>query len=168
MQVLFYICAALSVLAAFLAITRKNPVLSAVWLAVTMFALAVIYVLLQAYFLAAVQIVVYAGAVLMLFVFVIMMLNLRAGMAGQLRNMGAKLLGLLAAGLVLSQLLAAARGAREPAAAEGQVRLPDDFGGAAALGQLLFTRYVYPLEVLAILLLVAIVGALVLAGKEAE
>ena len=140
-QVLFYLFASICVIAAFLTITRKNPVISAVWLVVCLFCVAGIYLLLGAYFVAAVQVIVYAGAVLMLFLFVIMMLNLRTGIVGQMRNLGIKVL------------------LTGPA-------LEPDFGEASSLGKLLFSEYVYPLEVIAILLLVAIVGALVLAGKE--
>ena len=69
-QVLFYLFASICVIAAFLTITRKNPVISAVWLVVCLFCVAGIYLLLGAYFVAAVQVIVYAGAVLMLFLFI--------------------------------------------------------------------------------------------------
>jgi NADH-quinone oxidoreductase subunit J len=161
-QVLFYLFASICVIAAFLTITRKNPVISAVWLVVCLFCVAGIYLLLGAYFVAAVQVIVYAGAVLMLFLFVIMMLNLRTGIVGQMRNLGIKVLGVGIAVLVFQQLRLAFKGVKlltGPA-------LEPDFGEASSLGKLLFSEYVYPLEVIAILLLVAIVGALVLAGKE--
>ncbi len=163
-QIFFYFFAALSIVSAFLAVTRKNPVVSVVWLISCMFSLAVIYVILSAFFLAAVQVIVYAGAILMLFVFVIMMLNLKTGMTGQLRNLGLKFVGLLAALLILRQFYCAIKGAGAmtglpPLVAAG-------FGEAAAVGKLLYSQYIYPLELMAVLLLVAIVGALVLAGKE--
>lgn len=163
-QVLFYLFATLSVIAAFLTITRKNPVISAVWLVVCLFCVAGIYLLLGAYFVAAVQVIVYAGAVLMLFLFVIMMLNVRRGMVGQMRNLGVKSLGILIALLVFQQLHLAFKGVRLLTGPE----LEPGFGEASSLGKLLFSEYVYPLEVIAILLLVAIVGALVLAGKESS
>jgi NADH-quinone oxidoreductase subunit J len=163
-QIFFYFFAALSIVSAFLAVTRQNPVVSVVWLISCMFSLAAIYVILSAFFLAAVQIIVYAGAILMLFVFVVMMLNLKSGMTGQLRNLGLKFIGLVAALLILRQFHSAIKGADAmldlPSQAGGQ------FGEAAAVGELLFSQYVYPLELMAVLLLVAIVGALVLAGKE--
>ncbi|MBN2289712.1 MAG: NADH-quinone oxidoreductase subunit J [Candidatus Glassbacteria bacterium] len=161
-QVLFYLFACVSVIAAFLTITRKNPVISAVWLVVCLFCVAGIYLLLGAYFVAAVQVIVYAGAVLMLFLFVIMMLNLRTGIVGQMRNLGIKLLGVLIALLVFVQLRLAFKGVSLLTGPE----LSADFGQAASLGKLLFSEYVYPLEVIAVLLLVAVVGALVLTGKE--
>jgi NADH-quinone oxidoreductase subunit J len=163
-QLFFNFFAALSVVSAFLAITRKNPVVSVVWLISCMFSLAVIYVILNAFFLAAVQVIVYAGAVLMLFVFVIMMLNLKTGMIGQLRNLGLKFIGLIVALIILRQFYTAIKGAG--ALLDLPAQTPEGFGGAGAVGGLLFSQYLYPLELMAILLLVAIVGALVLAGKE--
>ena len=163
-QLFFYLFAALSVISAFMAITRKNPVISVVWLISCMFSLAVIYVLLSAFFLAAVQVIVYAGAILMLFVFVIMMLNLKSGIIGQLRNLGLKFIGLLVALVILRQFYTAIKGAG--ALMDLPPMVDPSFGGARALGELLFSQYLYPLELMAVLLLVAIVGALVLAGKE--
>ncbi|HUU29817.1 MAG TPA: NADH-quinone oxidoreductase subunit J [archaeon] len=163
-KILFYLFAALSIISAFFAITRKNPVLSAVWLVVCMCSLAVIYVLLDAFFLAAVQVIVYAGAVLMLFVFVIMLLNLRTGIIGQMRNLGIKFLGLVITVILLDQLRTAVKGAGILLHSPG--KLEPGFGEAEAVGKLLFSQYVYPLEIISVLLLVAIVGALVLAGKE--
>ncbi len=163
-QLFYYFFAALSAISAFLAVTRKNPVVSVVWLICCMFSLAAIYVILSAFFLAAVQVIVYAGAILMLFVFVVMMLNLKTGMTGQLRNLSLKFAGLLAALLILRQFYSAIKGA-------GTMTVPPPeiaagFGEASAVGLLLFSQYIYPLVLMAVLLLVAIVGALVLAGKE--
>lgn len=164
--ILFYLFAALGIISAFLAITRKNPVMSAVWLVVCLFALAVVYVLIDAFFLAAVQVIVYAGAVLMLFVFVIMMLNLRTGIIGQMKNVGLKFLGLLIGLFILQRVYSAFNAASgllgEPAA------LKDGFGEAAPLGELLLSEYVYPFELIGVLLLIAIVGALVLARREGQ
>jgi len=165
-QFLFYLFAAVSVISALLAVSRKNPVISVVWLVVCMCSLAVIFVLLNAFFLAAVQVIVYAGAVMMLFVFVIMMLNLRTGIIGQIRNLGLKFLGLIIAVIILRQLYSAIKGAKALFEIPGQ--LEPGFGEARAVGELLFTEYIYPLELIAILLLVAIIGALVLAGKESS
>ena len=163
-QIFFYLFSALSAISAFMAVTRKNPVVSVVWLISCMFSLAAIYVLLSAFFLAAVQVIVYAGAILMLFVFVIMMLNLKSGIIGQLRNLGLKFLGLLVALVILRQFYSAIKGAGELLDLPPMV--DSSFGEAAALGKLLFSQYLYPLELMAVLLLVAIVGALVLAGKD--
>ncbi|HLA41590.1 MAG TPA: NADH-quinone oxidoreductase subunit J [Candidatus Glassbacteria bacterium] len=163
-QFFFYLFAAISVISALLAITRKNPIISAVWLVGCMISLAVIYVLTHAFFLAAVQVIVYAGAILMLFIFVIMMLNLKTGIIGQMRNLGLKIIGLIITAVILRQFYTAIKGTL--AMAGPASALPDNFGEASALGELLFSSYVYPLELMAVLLLVAIVGALVLAGKE--
>lgn len=163
-QLFFYFFAALSAISAFLAVTRKNPVVSVVWLISCMFSLAVIYVLLNAFFLAAVQVIVYAGAILMLFVFVIMMLNLKTGMIGQMRNLGLKFIGLIVTLIILRQFYSAIKGTG--ALLDLPPEVAADFGQASAVGELMFSQYLYPLELMAVLLLVAIVGALVLAGKE--
>jgi len=165
-QILFYLFAVIAIISALSAVTRKNPVVSAVWLVSCMCSLAVIYVLLEAYFLAAVQVIVYAGAVLMLFVFVIMLLNLRTGIIGQFRNLGLKFMGLVLTVIILRQFYTAFKGTSLILGNAGG--LEPGFGEARAVGELLFTRYVYPLELISILLLVAIVGALVLAGKESS
>ncbi len=162
--VLFYLFAVLSIISAFLAITRKNPVLSAVWLVVCLFGLSAVYVLLEAFFLAAVQVIVYAGAVLMLFIFVIMMLNLRSGIIGPMRNIGIKLLGLALSVFVLGRLWKAFSQAAVLAGTAPQT--PEGFGEPASLGVLLLSAYVYPFELIGVLLLVAVTGALVLARKE--
>ncbi len=163
-QALFYLFAVLSIISAFMAITRKNPVLSAVWLVVCLFGIAAVYVLLEAFFLAAVQVIVYAGAVLMLFVFVIMMLNLRSGIIGAMRNIGIKFLGLALCIFVLGQLWKAFGAAASLAGAPAA--LPDGFGEAASIGEILLSDYAYPFELVGVLLLAAVAGALVLARKE--
>lgn len=161
-KVLFYLFAGLSILSAFITITRKNPVISAVWLIVCLMSLAGIYVMLSAYFVAMVQVIVYAGAVLMLFLFVIMMLNLRTGIVGQVRNLGIKLFGLLVLAVLMSQL----RYVYKLVEPRREQVLTDGFGQAEALGEIIFSKYIFPFEVMSILLLVAVIGALVLAGKE--
>jgi NADH-quinone oxidoreductase subunit J len=93
-----------------------------------------------------------------------MMLNLKTGIIGQMRNLGTKLIGLVLTAIILRQFYTAIKGTLWLAGPGAAV--PANFGEASAVGQLLFTSYVYPLELMAVLLLVAIVGALVLAGKE--
>jgi NADH-quinone oxidoreductase subunit J len=182
-EIVFYVLAASAVLAALLCITQRNPVSSALWLVVTMFALAAIYVLLSAPFIAAMQVLVYAGAVMVLFLFVIMLLNLSHEVPDR-RRAPASLLAIgVAVGLVaalvgvgttsLSGL--AARLGRAPNAASPLGALPGaaevQSAGAAgnpvgAVARPMFEAYLVPFEITSVLLLAAVVGAVVLAKRK--
>jgi len=154
---------------ALLCITRKNPVASALWLVVTLFALAALFVLLDAQFIAALQILVYAGAIMVLFLFVIMLLNL--GRPGPTDIRGP--VGLLTAAVLAGALLLQLR-------VLGQSTLPSSIqllpGTISALQQQqgivgsvanpLFDTYLVPFEIASVLLLAAIVGAVVLAKRK--
>jgi NADH-quinone oxidoreductase subunit J len=160
---LFYIFAFLTLVFGFLVIANpfsRSPVTSAMFLVLTIVSLAGLFVLLQAFFLAAVQVLVYAGAVMILFLFVIMLLDLRAeerrkikalGLVGGLVSVGAIL------GIFLSSLLKAPLGAAES---------PTLAGGTVELGKLLFTQYLLPFEIVSVILLVAMVGVVLLSKKE--
>jgi len=162
MAVLFYICAVLAVLAALNVVLQRTPVYSALSLIVVMCALAVVYLLLGAEFMAVIQVIVYAGAIMVLFVFVIMLLNAGRETPSQ-RSRLARWLGFpLVAALLLEVLTVVwsqfpAEGAAPPAALDA---------GPKAIGERLFQVYVLPFEVTSILILVAILGAVVLAKKE--
>ena len=160
---LFYILAFLTLVFGFLVIANpfsRNPVTSAMFLVLTIVSLAGLFVLLHAFFLAAVQVLVYAGAVMVLFLFVIMMLDLKAeerrknkafGVVGGVISVGANL------AIFLSSLLNAPLGAANSPALEG---------GTVSLGKLLFTQYLLPFEIVSVLLLVAIVGVVLLSRKD--
>jgi len=163
-QFLFYAFAALSVLFALgMVLNVRNTVAAALCLVVTMVSLAGIYVLLEAYFVAAVQIMVYAGAIVVLFLFVVMLLNLRHDDFSPSRQLlvkaGAAVLGVVALGQLLRLLRVSLPEA--PAAAEG-------FGGYRMLGLTLYTDYVLLVEIASLLLLAAIVGALILAKRRVD
>ena len=162
MVVLFYIFAALAVLAAISVVAQRTPVYSALSLIVVLCSLAVVYLLLGAEFIAVIQVIVYAGAIMVLFVFVIMLLNAGREAPSQ-RSRFAHWLGApLVAAFLVEILLAVWRqfpaGSTHPAASLD--------AGPAAIGHLLFRNYVLPFEVTSILILVAILGAVVLAKKE--
>jgi NADH-quinone oxidoreductase subunit J len=162
---LFYIFAFLTLVFGFLVIANpfsRNPVTSAMFLVLTIVSLAGLFVLLHAFFLAAVQVLVYAGAVMVLFLFVIMLLDLKAeerrkikvlGIVGGLVSVGAIL------GIFLSSLLNAPLGATES---------PTLAGGTVELGKLLFTQYLLPFEIVSVILLVAMVGVVLLSKKEVK
>ena len=169
-QGLFYIFGALALTAALLAITRRNPVASAIWLVVMFFCLAGIYVVLEAFFVAAVQVLVYAGAIMVLFLFVIMLLDLRseaiekgAGIHYRFFSVMMALLFVTAAGITLWQ--AHGEGTFEPVTgADGSVVALD--GSADAIGGALFRHWLLAFEVTSILLLGAILGAVILTKRR--
>jgi NADH-quinone oxidoreductase subunit J len=167
-RVLFGGFAGLAIVSAAACVTRRNPVASALWLVVTLFSLAALFVLLDAQFLAVLQVLVYAGAIMVLFLFVIMLLNVgRAGPTDLKGPIGLGL-GVLLAGLLLVQLLVL-RQTSSPSplgAAVGPPRPAVGAGIIPAIAQPLFTVYLVPFELTSLLLLAAIVGAVVLAKRK--
>jgi NADH-quinone oxidoreductase subunit J len=162
--VLFYVFALGVALSALSVVTRKNPIASAVSLVSCFFFLSAIYAMLDAHFVAVTQILVYAGAIMVLFIFVIMLLNLR-GAGGTIRPTWAPraVAGLAAAGLVGTGLVTALSALTTPF--QGQV--PADFGTIEQVGNTIFGgQYLLPFEVASALLTVAMVGAVVLAKRE--
>ncbi len=162
--VLFYIFAVMAVVSALgMLLNVRNTVAASLSLVVTMISLAAIYVLLEAYLIAVIQIIVYAGAIVVLFLFVIMLLNLReddfAPGRQWLVKFGAGLLGVF----VLIQLLKLVG----PGLPEFPVA-PEDYGGYRQLGILLYTDYVLLVEMASLLLMAAIVGALILAKRNID
>jgi NADH-quinone oxidoreductase subunit J len=165
-QLMFWLCGSLAVVFSLMMILKRNPIHSALCLVVVFVSLAMLYVLLGAEFLAAVQVIVYAGAIMVLFLFVIMLLNLNQEVRSQgAPRIGLKACSLVGAGLVLLLLITA--GVFRTVGAAGQQALaPAGTGNTRALAELLFTKYLLPFEVTSVLLLAAIVGAIVLAGKK--
>ena len=162
--IIFLIIAAVSVISAFLVVTQRNVIYSALFLILTLCGLAILFVLLNAPFLAAIQIIVYAGAVMVLFLFVIMLLNLKRDEFGRDRRRIQKSLGILLAILFLVEVAISIKigisGLNNVTPS-----LDKGFGGPHLIGKLLFTKYLLPFELTSILLLVAIIGAVVLAKK---
>jgi NADH-quinone oxidoreductase subunit J len=165
----FYFFGAVAVLASLLVIGQRNPIYSVLLLILSFGALSGLYVMLDAPFVAVIQIIVYAGAIMVLFLFVVMLLNAPvedsgggAGVRGLLRpgplKAGALLAGVLGVelGWALSRMPAGSTGFDEPAVSS-----------VRSLGTELFTTYAFPFEVTSVLILVAMVGAVVLAGRRA-
>ena len=161
--VLFILLALSSILSALLVITTPSPIASALYLVVTFFCIAGFYVLLAAPLLAAIQIIVYAGAVLVLVLFVIMLLNLKR--IEEKISRGWKSAGIVVTILLLG-ISFAAIAASTAVLVLGTASLPVGFGKVATLGTLLFTQYLYPFEVVSVLLLLAIVGAVAIIRKQ--
>ncbi len=159
----FYLFAIMAVGAALLFVTRRSPVSAALWLVNVMFALSGLYVMLDAPFVAAVQVLVYAGAIMVVFVFVVMLLNL--GRPDQLPDLRATA-PRLGAGLVGAALLANLLAVRREALPVVPLA-PESSDVVAPVAQALFNDYLLAFELTSILLLVAVVGAVVLAKKRA-
>lgn len=160
----FYIFAGLTIVCGFLVVANpfsRNPVTSAMFLVLTIVSLAGLFVLLQAFFLAAVQILVYAGAVMVLFLFVIMLLDLKVEQRRKLNRFGVVtgLIGVAALGfVVLSTILHSSIGQGQKVEGSGAT--------VSELGVKLFTDYLLPFEVVSLLLLVAMVGVVLLSKKD--
>ena len=159
---IFDVLAAVALVAALMVIWSRNAVHSAIYLVLSFLSVAGIYVLLGAEFVAAVQVLVYAGGIMVLFLFVIMLVNLKDTLGARIRLHGtvSGLIGLAVVGLLLyvysqSGLLPPAVGT-EPQAA----------GNLQIVGQSLYNEYVLPFEIASILLLVAMIGAIVLARQK--
>ena len=182
-EAVFYFFAVVAVLAALLCITQRNAVSSAIWLVVTMLSLAAIFVLLGAHFIGIIQVLVYAGAIMVLFLFVIMLLNLGQARP-DLRGLGWRAVAVVGVALLAAQLLPLLRYSPERLALEytGTGAFADparvfeggraaaqavaEQGVAGAIARPLFEVYLVPFELTSILLLAAIVGAVVLAKRR--
>ena len=160
--VFFYAFAALAIVSALgMVLNVRNTVASALSLVVTMVALAGIYVLLEAHIVAVFQIMVYAGAIIVLFLFVVMLLNLRTDDFAPGRQKLVKLAAVVIALVVLAELLRLLTTGLPEAPP-----LPEGYGGYAQVGVALYTDYVLLVEVSGLLLLAAIVGGLILAKRR--
>jgi NADH-quinone oxidoreductase subunit J len=174
---IFWLLSAVAVGAALLCITARSPVASALWLVLTLFAIAGLFVLLDAFFIGIIQVLVYAGAIMVLFLFVIMLLNLgRRGPPDLKGWFGRGVAFLLGAGLVL-QLWVMVRMVRGPGGFAGQTAAyplpPGQMGRMAAeqsavgiVAEPLLRQFLVPFEVASVVLLAAIVGAVVLAKRK--
>lgn len=157
---LFSYLAAVVVVTAVLVVALRNPVHSAISLLVMFFHVAGLYLTLNAEFLAAIQIIVYAGAILVLYLFVLMLLNLKAEDRYQKQWVIGALLGAgLAAELIYLVL--------KSRFSEGLTALPaaDAVGNTKSIGLVLFTQYLFPFEIASLILLVAMIGAIILAKR---
>jgi NADH-quinone oxidoreductase subunit J len=159
---LFYLFAAFAVAGALgMLLNLKNTVAGALSLVGTMVSLGAIYVLLDAYLIGVLQILVYAGAIVVVFLFVVMLLNLRYDEFSPERRRLSKWLGVVIGAAVCVQLLLLLPGALGVAA-----EIPADFGGYRSVGIALFTDWVLAFEVTSLLLLAAMVGAVILAKRS--
>ncbi len=166
--VVFFISAVVAVCGALMMIVQRNPVASVLYLILSLVAQAVCYIQLGGLFLGAILVIVYAGAIMVLFLFVIMLLNLRGGEElGKPMNAISLFTKFTIPTLMLVELLFVIKESfASMTGSNGADALSDGFGSVAEVAKLMFTRYLYPFELTGVLLLIAIVGAVVLAKSE--
>jgi NADH-quinone oxidoreductase subunit J len=169
-QILFYLFAGVAVVSALMTVTRRNPVASALWLIGTFFALAAIYTLLGAYFIGIIQILVYAGAIMVLFLFVIMLLNLGNDAVPDIRSTTWKVVaagsGMVLAALLVRMFAGDVTPIGPTPGPEALAALKLEQGVVAPFGIMLFQTYAVTLQVTGLLLLIAVVGAVALAKRN--
>lgn len=164
-QILFWFLSALALGGAIMVVSSKNPVHSILFLIMTFFAISGHYILLNAQFLAIVNIIVYAGAIMVLFLFVVMLMNLNAESETPQRNKYILYGGTITGASLLLILVAALK---QSSSTHEMVQTNGGSGGLIEnLGKLLFTEYVFPFEISSVLFLSAMIGAVVIAKKEA-
>jgi len=163
-QILFWFLSALALVSALMVLFSKNPVHSVLWLIAVFFAISGHYILLNAQFLAIVNVIVYAGAIMVLFLFVIMLMNLNKETEPQ-KNVWMKLAGAISGGCLLMILVSLVRQAPE---INGKTVLlkSGNIGLIGNLGKVLFHDYVVPFEISSVLFLSAMVGAVVIGKKD--
>ena len=166
----FYLFGLIAILSALLFVTRKSPVAAALWLVNTMFSLAALYVMLDAHFIGAIQVLVYAGAIMVVFLFVIMLLNLgHPSELADARGNGWKVAAGFVVVALLAQMFALTRGTTpnsltlDPGTSAREVAAR---GAIAPIAEPLFREYLLAFEITSVLLLTAIVGAVVIGKKK--
>lgn len=163
-EILFWFLTALSLFSALMVVFSNNPVHSVLWLIMVFVAITGHYILMNAQFLAIVNFIVYAGAIMVLFLFVIMFMNLNKESEPQ-KNLWLRLAAVLSGGILMLVLIAALKdnvGTVNSMQGEGSIGLIKN------LGKVLFTEYVLPFEISSVLFLSAMVGAVVLGKKESK
>jgi NADH-quinone oxidoreductase subunit J len=163
---IFLGAAFVSIIASLLVITRKNPIHSALFLVLTFLCVSVLYLLLYQQFMFIIQIFVYAGAIVMLIVFVIMLLDLEQELRSGLRLFYSKVIGgvlmvLFLFGIIYSVV------AKSPTGKMGSYTPDKVSANVKAVGEILLTQYLFPFEIVSVLLVAAIVGAVILSKKRA-
>lgn len=159
---LFYFLSFLGIICALLVVFSKNPVHSVLYLILTFFAIAGHYVLLNAQFLAAVHVIVYAGAIMVLFLYVLMLLNLNQESEPHKSNL-LKFAAAICSGALMIILIASLKGTET---LTSQHEVVADLGTVKNLGRILFNEYLLPFELTSVLLMASMVGAVMLGKPE--
>ncbi|MEK0422999.1 MAG: hypothetical protein RLZ95_909 [Bacteroidota bacterium] len=163
LEILFYALSAFAIVSAVMVLVSKNPIHSVLWLILVFFAISGHYILLNAQFLAIVNIIVYAGAIMVLFLFVIMLMNVKSDKEPQ-KKMIIKFIGVFSGGSLLTLLIALVK---QTTQLEGKQVLMKEgtIGLIHPLGKALFNDYVLPFEISSVLFLSAMVGAVIIGKK---
>ena len=161
-QFLFFFIALVAVASAVYFVFARNPLYAILSLIVTFFSIAALYILLNAQFLGIVQIIVYAGAIMVLFLYVLMMLNLNAKDESKKHNL-LKFTGIISAGIIFVGMIGAYKGV---AMTNATTNVDSQIGLTKNLGKLLFNEYVLPFELASILILAGIVGSVLIGKKD--
>lgn len=166
----FYVFGIVAIVAAVLFVTRKSPVAAAMWLVTTMFCLAALYIMMDAQFIGAIQVLVYAGAIMVVFLFVIMLLNLgHPSDIADARGRGWKLVAAAVGVALLAQIFALTRVHVQPHIPPGYLGRQIEYTGVTApIAEPLFNEYLLAFELTSVLLLAAVVGAVVLGRRRSE
>ncbi len=159
--ILFWMLSAMAVCSALGVILSRNPVNSVLCLILTFFSISGHYILMNAQFLAIVNVIVYAGAIMVLFLFVIMLMNLNADVEPQ-KGQLVQLAGVISGGILFLVVLAGIKAAK----VESMETKSTDIGLIANLGKVLFQKYVLPFEISSVLFLSAMIGAVVIGTKD--
>lgn len=166
--ILFFLFAAVAAFSAVMMITRRNAVISALFLILNFASLAGLYLLLNAQFIAVAQVIVYAGAIMVLFLFVIMLLRPENEKKFMARNPRIKIFAFIIAAVIFVQIAYMIFFSHPSSGTRAGVTASVQAGTIESIGRLLFTNYVLPFEAAGFLLLAATIGALVLAKKKFE
>ena len=163
LEILFYALSAFAVISAVMVLISKNPIHSVLWLILVFFAISGHYILLNAQFLAIVNIIVYAGAIMVLFLFVIMLMNVQSDNEPQ-KKLFTKFIGVLSGGSLLTLLISLVK---QTVQLEGKEVMMKEgtIGLIHPLGKALFSDYVVPFEISSVLFLSAMVGAVIIGKK---
>ncbi|PKK82189.1 MAG: NADH-quinone oxidoreductase subunit J [candidate division Zixibacteria bacterium HGW-Zixibacteria-1] len=165
--IIFYFAAIIAVGGAVMMIIQRNPVASVLYMVVSLVAQAILYVQLSALFVGALLIIIYTGAILVLFLFVIMLLNLRGEHFGGKQSVMGRASKVVISVILLVEFAAIFKQLALSQKVGSQLAsVPEDFGSVEMVASHLFKEYLYPFELTSILLLVAIVGAVVIAKKD--
>ena len=158
---LFFLLAIICIASVLGMIISKDQAYNALFLIVAFVCMGGLFALLEAPFIAAVQIIIYAGAIMILFIFVVMMINLRKGVEPEKKRWTMYFAVVIALVLIV-ELILTVKGAQEPVSSAAL----ENLGSPTDLGRLLFTKYLYPFEITSILIIAAMVGAIVLVKKR--
>ncbi|HYV96909.1 MAG TPA: NADH-quinone oxidoreductase subunit J [Gemmatimonadaceae bacterium] len=165
----FYLFGFIALVSALLFVTRKSPVAAAMWLVNVMFSLAALYVLMDAHFVGAIQVLVYAGAIMVVFLFVVMLLNLgHADAMNDRRGLGVRLTAGLVAVALLAEIAALTRPSWIKILPQQLAPLPPANDAIGPIAGPLFGEYLLAFELTSVLILAAIVGAVVLGRRSSQ